>query len=323
MKSKGIGLICATAALSVATVGCVGYKSESLRREDAKTSPYWSYEAIPEWCLRQTDAAERLLVRIRRPDLDLSEEDLLACQIRLIDGEDSFCRRSSSGERSKLRKDLFAAIESHPNWTRRYDAWLRKLAGWVLRKDYEWRQSFLAEHFGLTEQDVIGKAEYAHDGSWVDWLRPSSDDSRHDLLTWEKASSSDIQGVGWFKEDPNYELPFKGRVFCLLKSCRDTGRTRAFGRKDMYGVIFKFDTEAEVAEALVVLYGGFDPREYFMFPRMFAPEGVETPPCTIMTYADDVERLYLVAVSEFWTWDRSSWHYLSPSVVPPRKEEGK
>ena len=276
---------------------------------------------LPELAFRHEASAREFLARVERADASFAEEDLVAALLILMDRESNWMTTSRS--KRQLVRRLMQSILAHPSWTHRYDGFLKHYASTLRGEDETFGQAEAREAFGLpAKRAQTEDADYPLDGTWTDWLKPAAE-KWNDRLTWRKLSLSEINGVGWFKEPPKYQLPVKGRIHCLLRSEVHDWSSGFLKFRPRYSVIFKFDGPADLDAAVVAFNGGLDKRLYDAIPNKFYMPGVQVPPCSIMTYSDEESACYLLSVSSFWTWDSSTWKFLPDEVVPPSKQKGR
>lgn len=304
---------CAAALLTVC--GCVSPGGGRARWERAGDA------LLPELAFEGEDRAREFLARVARADDSLTEEDLLAALLVLMNERSDLLAYSSSSR--ELGRRLMEAILAHPGWSHRYDGFLKHYASTLPGAGEYPCRAVVREVFGLPAKRKRAEAvDYPLDGTWMDWLKPAAE-KWDDRLTWRKLSLSSIAGVGWFKEPPAYQLPVKGRIHCLLRSKVSDWSSGVLKFRPRYSVVFKFDSHADLEAAVIAFNGGLDRRLYDAVPNVFYIPGAQIPPCFIMTYSDEESACYLMSVSSVWTWGNSTWKYLPDDVVPPSKQKGK
>lgn len=276
---------------------------------------------LPERALWNEERAREFLAHVERADDSFSEEDLMSALLVLM-GKDSYWMTDGRSGRQLVRR-LIASLMAHPAWTHRYDGFLRHYASTLPGDDEYPRRSAVREAFGLpAKRTKATDADFPLDGTWLDWLRPAAE-KWSDRLTWQELSLSSVGGVGWFKEPPEYPLPVKGRIHCLVRRTVYAGSPGDRKPRPRYGVIFKFDTLEDLKAAVVTFNGGLDERLYGAIPNLFHLPGAQIPDCFIMTYSDDASACHLLSVSSFWSWDNSTWEFLPNEVVPRGRQKGK
>ena len=285
----------------VLVAGCAGS-----RRWERRVTP--AEQILPEVSLRNPDTAAQVLERVRQADPRLTEEDLMAHLLVLLARDAYWMNVASDHADLGLCRRILEAVLKHPNWSHRYDGWLKCYVATLPGEDDHLSAAFARTYFGLpAKRPARGRAaarECPLDGTWLDWLRPASR-TLYDGLVWKN-------GLGRFKEPPAYALPVKGEILRVLHAS-ERGP----------GLILTFKTAKDLQEAVIALNGGLDARLYDAVPNLFYLPGADVPECHMLTYEDPENACYLMSISMTWTWDKSSWHYLPDDVVPPGDKKGR